>query len=163
MLNIWYSKFIFVAFCIIICNIINLIGDNNMLKKFLILLLVNVLFSSFNSTFASQDAVHHIKKNHNLSVFGKGGYSSAEEAHQFYTNALNDAKNAASVGKNFEQAPEMNQDSEKEVSNFIKNDTGIDDDYPYLDNSAGVNDSKTIYTDNLGRIHFFGKKNLIRY
>lgn len=28
--------------------------------------------------------------------------------------------------------------------------------------SAGVNESKTIYTDDLGRLHFFGKGNLIK-
>ncbi len=28
--------------------------------------------------------------------------------------------------------------------------------------SSGVNESKTIYTDDLGRLHFFGKGNLIR-
>lgn len=27
---------------------------------------------------------------------------------------------------------------------------------------AGVNDSKTIYTDDLGRLHFFGKGNIIK-
>ena len=29
-------------------------------------------------------------------------------------------------------------------------------------NPSGVNDSKTIYTDDLGRLHFFGKANLIK-
>lgn len=28
--------------------------------------------------------------------------------------------------------------------------------------SSGVNDSKTIYTDDIGRLHFFGKGNLIK-
>ena len=28
--------------------------------------------------------------------------------------------------------------------------------------TSGVNDSKTIYTDDLGRLHFFGRGNLIR-
>ena len=28
--------------------------------------------------------------------------------------------------------------------------------------SAGVNDSKTIYTDDLGRLHFFGKGNVVK-
>ena len=31
-----------------------------------------------------------------------------------------------------------------------------------LSPNSGVNNSKTIYTDDLGRLHFFGKNNIIR-
>lgn len=134
-----------------------------MFKKMSTLLIFSFLICSINSVIAVDEPVHHVRKNHDITSYGKGAYSSAEEAQRFYNNAVNDVKGVSSIinEQSFEESADQN--SEKEVSNFIKNDTGIDDGYPYLDNSAAVNDSKSIYTDNLGRKHFFGKKNLIRY
>lgn len=110
---------------------------------------------------------------------GKGGYSSVRhiDMGNSYTNAVNEVANYSDKNK-------IKDSVETDITNVIKERTDIPvsskskasfttqkrtmdpsasfgNGATYLP-SSGVNNSKTIYTDDLGRMHFFGKGNIIR-
>ena len=96
---------------------------------------------------------------------GRGGYSGVR--HLQNEQAYSDAVNAVPDRTEYESQKESEIDSEKNVSNVIKSENaGSSDksyDYnPYTGADSGVNQTKSIYTDGLGRLHFFGKKNIVR-
>ena len=104
-----------------------------------------------------------------------------------YNNFSNGATSSSAVNKPKKQYVETTEtvdensykNSEKNISNLSSRDhdeapnagykttyTYIEKDMsdynPYTGADSGVNDSKSIYTDDLGRLHFFGKGSLFR-
>ena len=61
-------------------------------------------------------------------------------------------KNVSNVARDHDEAPNAGY---KTTYTYIEKD--MSDYNPYTGADAGVNDSKSIYTDDLGRLHFFGK------
>ncbi len=110
---------------------------------------------------------------------GRGGYSSVRHIDMggAYADAVNEVANET-------KKPEVKEPVETDITNVIKERTDVpvssktkatfSTDTRKMDPSAsfgqgatylptsGVNESKTIYTDDLGRLHFFGKGNLIK-
>lgn len=115
---------------------------------------------------------------------GRGGYSTVRSLQmgEAYSSAVNEVANSV---ENTEKAvKEEVQNVETDITKVIKEKTEVPvstrtkatfttqdrqmdpsasfgNGATYLP-SAGVNESKTIYTDDIGRLHFFGKGNLIR-
>ncbi len=121
-----------------------------------------------NNTIMIQNPVYtdDIGRSHFLS---RGGYSRVRKVQngQAYNDAINDvsekfnkeAKSEKNVS-NVIGAPEEDYFSFGSTSSYyekVKNNYDTSSDYP-----SGVNASKTIYTDGIGRQHFFGKANLIK-
>ena len=117
--------------------------------------------------------VDDIGRSHFLS---RGGYSSVRKIQngQAYNNAINETSeiidSRARVENTYKNAERKvsNTFGEPEEDAFyfpsteayftkVKNNIDTSSNYP-----AGVNSSKTIYTDDIGRQHFFGKANLIK-
>lgn len=127
-----------------------------------------------NNTIMIQNPVYvdDIGRSHFLS---RGGYSRVRKLQN--GQAYNDTINDASEKFNDEAKTVQVNTYEKKVSNVIgepeedafsfgstssyyekvKNHYDTSSDYP-----SGVNASKTIYTDGIGRQHFFGKANIIK-
>ena len=95
-----------------------------------------------------------------------------------YNNFNNGAAEASAINapvKEYTETTEVidNNDKEKPVSNVVRDhdeapnagykttftyiEKDMSDYNPYTGADSGVNDSKSIYTDDLGRLHFFGK------
>ena len=109
---------------------------------------------------------------------GKGGYSSVAAQ----ADAINEVSRDMQRVQN--EVKETKKEVETDITNVIKERTDIpvssktkasfSTEDRKMDPSAsfgkgatylpssGVNESKTIYTDDLGRLHFFGKGNLIK-
>lgn len=66
-------------------------------------------------------------------------------------------KRVSDVARDHDEAPNAGY---KTTYTYIEKD--MSDYNPYTGADAGVNDSKSIYTDGLGRLHFFGKGSLFR-
>lgn len=66
-------------------------------------------------------------------------------------------KNVSDVARDHDEAPNAGY---KTTYTYIEKD--MTDYNPYTGADSGVNDSKSIYTDGLGRLHFFGKGSLFR-
>jgi len=69
----------------------------------------------------------------------------------------NGVKKVSDVARDHDEAPNAGY---KTKYTYIEKD--MSDYNPYTGASSGVNDTKSIYTDDLGRIHFFGKGSLFR-
>lgn len=107
---------------------------------------------------------------------GRGGYSGVRrmQMNEAQANLVNDAVNEFSQKEETETKNITDVIKEKEYvpaashkSTFSSEKGKWDASRPYGYGStnlptSGVNDSKTIYTDDLGRLHFFGKANQIR-
>lgn len=107
---------------------------------------------------------------------GRGGYSGVRhmQMNEAQANLVNDAVNEFSQKEETETKNITDVIKEKEYvpaashkSTFSSEKGKLDASRPYGYGStnlptSGVNDSKTIYTDDLGRLHFFGKANQIR-
>ena len=106
-------------------------------------------------------------------MFG-GGYSGVRqiENQAQYTDAVNSYNDKIEDAVKEEKADKAETGKtyttkEKNISNVVGNPkahpTDKDYDYnPYIESSSGVNGTKTIYTDHLGRLHFFGKENKVK-
>lgn len=119
---------------------------------------------------------------------GKGGYSSVRNIDMgtSYSNAVNEVANEVKRAEK-EVSDNLNNaknDVETDITNVIKERTDVpvsnktkatfSSEDRKMDASAnfgyggtylpssGVNKSKTMYTDEIGRLHFFGKGNLIK-
>lgn len=66
-------------------------------------------------------------------------------------------KPVSDVSTTYDEAPNAGY---KTKYTYIEKD--MTDYNPYTGADSGVNDSKSIYTDDLGRLHFFGKGSLFR-
>lgn len=154
-----------------------------MTKKYLVALVIAI---SFSTGFACAETTiqqiqspiytDEIGRSHFL---GRGGYSTVRhiEMGGAYADAVNEVANEA-------RKPELKETVETDITNVIKERTDIPvssktkatfttqnrtmdpsasfgQGATYLP-SSGVNESKTIYTDDLGRLHFFGKGNIIK-
>ena len=104
-------------------------------------------------------------------LFG-GGYSGVRqiENQAQYADAVNSYgdKINATAKETAKEAKKTYTETEKNISNVVgnpyANPTDKDYDYnPYVGADSGVNDTKTIYTDGLGRMHFFGKNNRVKH
>ena len=117
---------------------------------------------------------------------GRGGYSAVRhtQMNQVQADFVNDAVNDFSNKKQSAQADSNKKTDEPNITDVIKERKDIpvssktkasfSSEGSKMDPSAtfgkgatylptsGVNESKTIYTDDLGRLHFFGKGNLIK-
>ncbi|MCQ2743263.1 MAG: hypothetical protein MJ230_00505 [bacterium] len=113
------------------------------------------------------------------SIFGTGygfaGYNNFDDG-AIYSKAINSAEK--DLNKSKTKPADIKYNFEKNVSNvynghdeapnagykttytYIEKD--MSDYNPYTGADAGVNDSKSIYTDDLGRLHFFGKGSLVK-
>ncbi|MCQ2738839.1 MAG: hypothetical protein MJ237_01285 [bacterium] len=130
-----------------------------MSKKFITLFAV-AMFMVLSSNMVQADTMFmdNVGKAH---FVGNGGYGSIDEANTFYENAIRDSERAIKYNTKKDEKTVSN----KEANNSDSADT-VDAKYdfnPYTGDSSGVNETKTIYTDGWGRLHFFGKKNIIRY
>jgi len=67
-------------------------------------------------------------------------------------------KKVSDVARDHDEAPNAGY---KTTYTYIEKD--MSDYNPYTGADSGVNDSKSIYTDGLGRLHFFGKGSLFRH
>ena len=66
-------------------------------------------------------------------------------------------KNVSDIARDHDEAPNAGY---KTTYTYIEKDPS---DYnPYTGADSGVNETKSIYTDGLGRLHFFGKGSLFR-
>lgn len=119
---------------------------------------------------------------------GKGGYSRTRQLQneQFQADAVNDAVNNMSTQSQSvdSETENFNENTETDITKVIKENNNVPvsskskasfssqerimdpsasfgNGATYLP-SSGVNDSKTIYTDELGRLHFFGKGNTVK-
>jgi hypothetical protein len=148
--------------------------------KKLLVISMSILIATMNTSYANtiineiQSPIYtdDLGRSHFL---GKGGYSSTRhiDMGNAYSEAINevtsqtDKKNVdtdiTSVIKEKNEVPV----SSKSKATFSSQNRTMDasasfgQGATYLPDS-GVNNSKTIYTDDLGRLHFFGKGNLIR-
>lgn len=69
----------------------------------------------------------------------------------------NGEKPVSGISGHYDEAPNAGY-----KTNYRYIDKGSDDYNPYTGADSGVNDTKSIYTDDLGRIHFFGKGSLFK-
>lgn len=70
-------------------------------------------------------------------------------------NFSNGIRNVSDISGRHDEAPNAGY---KTTYTYIEKD--MSDYNPYTGADSGVNDSKSIYTDGLGRVHFFGKGSL---
>lgn len=148
--------------------------------KKLLVISMSILIATMNTSYANtiineiQSPIYtdDLGRSHFL---GKGGYSSTRhiDMGNAYSEAINEVTNQTdkknvdtditSVIKEKNEVPV----SSKSKATFSSQNRTMDasasfgQGATYLPDS-GVNNSKTIYTDDLGRLHFFGKGNLIR-
>ena len=159
-----------------------------MSKKYLALLAISFLISASGAyaettiqQIQSPIYTDDIGRSHFL---GRGGYSSVRHIDMGAAQA--DAINEVSrdMHKVHKEVKENINEVETDITNVIKEKTEVpvssrtkasfSAEERKMDASAsfgqgatflpssGVNESKTIYTDDLGRLHFFGKENIIR-
>lgn len=86
--------------------------------------------------------------------------NAAEKKYEAEEKAKNNKefeKKVSNVARDHDEAPNAGY---KTTYTYIEKD--MSDYNPYTGADAGVNDSKSIYTDDLGRIHFFGKGSKFR-
>jgi hypothetical protein len=136
-------------------NILYKIKEAIMQKKYLVLSL-GLIFSVGMSFADTQSTIYN---NASSSFWDRGGYSSVRplQMQEAQSSVINDAMTEYSNIKNDTRARVRSYKDSSEVPSSYQTDGSYDDDlYGY---SSGVNNSKTIYTDSLGRLHFFGKAN----
>lgn len=155
-----------------------------MSKKYLLSLLLAFVISSMSAYAEIQSPIYtdDIGRAHFL---GRGGYSSVRQLQmgEAQADAVNDVVNKISNAKNeaIKKAEEAEKEVEIDITEVIKEKQEVpvarqkatfssekrqmDPSAPYgYGNTyipSGVNESKTLYTDELGRLHFFGKANKI--
>lgn len=160
-----------------------------MLKKFMILTLLYTIISmnlanaeSANIQIQSPIYTDEIGRSHFL---GRGGYSSIRpmQMGETYSSAINEVTYDKTKPENKVKQPDS--DFNIDITKVIKEKTEIPvvsktkvsttSEERKMDASAsfgqgatnlsptsGVNNAKTIYTDDIGRLHFFGKGNIIK-
>ena len=157
-------------------------------KNLMVLGLVAIL-ASVSSAFATDSTIYtdNLGRMH---FMGKGGYSGVRHLQmgEMQAGAINDAVEQHSTKKEEikeaveEKVTKEIEKTETDITSVIKEKPvvpaaahkstfsyqkgGMDPSNPYgfagTNIPAGVNESKTIYTDGLGRLHFFGKANQIK-
>lgn len=106
-------------------------------------------YNNFSNGAAEADAINRPKK-----LFVETTTTTTNE-----TEATNNEKKVSDISssRDHDEAPNAGY---KTTYTYIEKD--MSDYNPYTGADSGVNDSKSIYTDDLGRIHFFGKGSLFR-
>ena len=131
-----------------------------MSKKYLVLGLIATMVLTANTAFASFN--DGLGRTH---FFGNGGYSPMTNMQygEAESNMINNYDFTTESKKNNRNIIFKDNDdatipaSSRQTYNYKSK--NYDDDY--LEGSS-VNDSKSIYTDTLGRLHFFGKDSKIK-
>ena len=161
-----------------------------MSKKYFLLLAISMVIS-IGAAFADtsiqqiQSPIYtdDIGRSHFL---GRGGYSAVRttQMNQVQTDFVNDAVNDFSNRKPDKAVENDKSSAETNITDVIKErkdvpvssktkatfssvESKMDPSASFGKGatyipSSGVNESKTIYTDDLGRLHFFGKGNIIK-
>lgn len=111
-------------------------------------------YNNFSNGAAEADAINKPQK---MFIEKKSVESSAESAEAAsyeneVTNNKSSEKSVSDIIRDYDEAPNAGY---KTKYTYIEKD--MSDYNPYTGNGSGVNDSKSIYTDGLGRLHFFGK------
>lgn len=124
-----------------------------MSKKYFVLTLAMIV--SITSASAVSFYQDDLSRTHFMPASGVGGAQHFKMT-EAQTGAVNDAMQ--------EYAKEKAKDDATVPAATIKPAKKNDTPYSYgnVYVPANVNDSKTIYTDDLGRLHFFGKDNIIK-
>lgn len=163
-----------------------------MLKKGLFFAVLSLVFSinivSADTVTQIQSPIYtdEIGRAHFL---GRGGYSSVRHTQMngmqadFVNDAVNNFSKKEKEAKSIEVKKDNTANSETNIMDVIKEKSSVpvssktkatfsseqrkmDASAPYgygvTNIPSGVNNSKTMYTDELGRLHFFGKGNLIK-
>lgn len=158
-----------------------------MSKKYLLALIVGFAITA-SSAFAEVQSPIYTDDIGRAHFLGRGGYSSVRQLQMgeaqagFVNDAVDKYSNTkADINKKAETSKEELQQVETDITKVIKERQEIpvsrqkatftsekrqmDPSAPYgYGNTyipSGVNESKTLYTDELGRLHFFGKANKI--
>ena len=151
-------------------------------KNFLAISLVTLM----TMTTAMADNTIYTDDLGRMHFMGKGGYSGVRQLQmgEMQAGAVNDAieKHSVKTEEIKKEITETVEKAETDITSVIKEKPsttpaaykstysyqkgGMDASNPYgyagTSIPASVNDSKTIYTDGLGRLHFFGKGNIIK-
>ena len=111
-------------------------------------------FAGYNNYSNGAAEAGAINKPKEAFVEAKG---TANEAKEESTEFKDGIKKVSDVARDHDEAPNAGY---KTTYTYIEKD--MSDYNPYTGADSGVNDSKSIYTDDLGRMHFFGKGSLFR-
>lgn len=144
-----------------------------MLKKsfyaaaFILILSSGMAFAQPQSPIYTDD----IGRDHFL---GRGGYSGVRQMqmNEAQANVVNNAVNEYSKKDNEKQITDVIKEKEtvpvsthKSTYTYQKEPMDASNPYGFGNTNiptSGVNNSKTIYTDDIGRLHFFGRANIVR-
>lgn len=111
-------------------------------------------YNNFSNGAAVTDAINKPKK---LFVETKTEKTVEETTEEIKKTTDSAEKNVSSISGKYDEAPNAGY---KTKYTYIEKD--MSDYNPYTGTGSGVNDSKSIYTDGLGRLHFFGKGSKIK-
>ncbi len=104
-------------------------------------------YNNYSNGAASSSAI-----NAPVKQFKETVESSKSEKHNYEFE-----KKVSNVARDHDEAPNAGY-----KTNYTYIEKDMSDFNPYTGADSGVNDSKSIYTDDLGRIHFFGKGSQFR-
>lgn len=112
-------------------------------------------YNNFNNGAAQAGALNEKPKNIEVKKNFDGTIEATTET--LDENAKSAEKNVSDINRKYDESPNAGYKTnyryiEKDMSDYNPN-TGA---------GSGVNSSKSIYKDNLGRLHFFGKNNQIK-
>lgn len=143
-----------------------------MLKKFCLMIALTLSTACVMADVQSPIYTNDLGSFH---FMNRGGYSQVRQnqmnaiqndivndACDKYTNTINKTTEALDKAKD---APTVEVNSRQNNEDFFFKRGRLEDNSSnsiYTDSSSGVNASKTLYTDEIGRLHFFGKGNLIK-
>lgn len=152
------ANFLFFVFYIIILTEKVTIRRSTMTKKCLITLGLVLAFTA-NSVYA----LDVFTRNHDVGT-GEIGAQVVNKTENEWAKSAKDSpiliKNTTNDGKNYEETS-LVQTSQYNGYAYEKGDDGFV--YGYAEGGEqGVNETKTMYTDGIGRLHFFGKANRSR-
>ena len=110
-------------------------------------------YNNFSNGAAAADAVNKPKK-----LFVETNSTTTTETSETTTEFSDGIKKVSDVVRDHDEAPNAGY---KTTYTYIEKD--MSDYNPYTGADSGVNETKSIYTDGLGRLHFFGKGSLFRH
>jgi len=107
-------------------------------------------YNNFSNGAAEADAINKPKQ-----MFVET--QTEQTAEEVKTENTSVEKNVSTISGKYDEAPNAGY---KTKYTYIEKD--MSDYNPYTGTGSGVNESKSIYTDGLGRLHFFGKGSRIK-
>ena len=109
-------------------------------------------YNNFSNGAAQADALNKPQK-----TFTTTKESYSESDGEAVETTQSSEINVSDVNKKYDESPNAGY---KTNYRYIEKD--MSDYNPYTGSDSGVNNSKSIYKDNLGRLHFFGKNNQVK-